>query len=503
MSPPLTHAQLLEALARGVQVVLPNPRATRTLRAAFDDRQRSSGAAAWDAAPALSWADWTRSLWSGLVADGAELRLLLNPAQEHALWREVIEAANSESRLSTPDSLADFARGAWQLASSFRAVSRLRSTATTYDSRTFAKWAESFARLLAEQICLPPAQLEDALREHVRSGSLRLEGPVLLAGFSTFTPAQTALLDDLRNSPVDLQVADLATDPSAVLWRSHAVAPSPRDELSLAAHWIRSLFYAPQASSTPPRVAVLLPDPDDIRDELESVFREVFAPELQPITADPSSAPWDFTAGRSLASHPMVVDALDLLRWTDRPLPLERISALLRSPFLGAELDPGAISRFDVRSLRRDCGVLPELDLPAVARMTQTLSGRHPRIPVPWLEALAATLRLSLKSSAVRSFADWAQHFRNALRSAGWPGSRSLTALEFETARAWDSTLDLLSTLDFRARRVSATQALQHLERLARSARVHIPGTAAPIQVMRPAEAEGTVFDAVVLLRAT
>jgi len=113
MSDHVAESYLLDALARGVVVVLPNHRAARTLRQAFSERQRTAGLRAWDAPSVLAWTDWTRGLWSGLTVRGHELRLLLNVAQEHGLWREIIEASLAGRTLSPPDALAEMARSAW------------------------------------------------------------------------------------------------------------------------------------------------------------------------------------------------------------------------------------------------------------------------------------------------------------------------------------------------------------------------------------------------------
>ncbi|HEY5380720.1 MAG TPA: PD-(D/E)XK nuclease family protein, partial [Acidobacteriaceae bacterium] len=590
MPTPFTEPQLLDALARGVRVVLPNNRAARALRRAFDDRQRATGAAAWESAPALSWADWTRSLWSALVADGAELRLLLNPAQEHTLWREIIASATTDRSLSSPDSLAELARSAFHLAAAHQALPRLRSSATTSDSRTFAAWAESFARLSTSQNCLSSSQIEAALVEHALANSLHLDTPILLAGFSNpddLTPAQNALLDALRSTGTSLETISLtaqeesltaqesfaapesfaaheesptaeeslaaqeesvtaqqesvistgaqrsgetcisplpmqAANPTAL--RASTIAPTPREELQLAAHWIRRFLETHTTPDHTPRLAVLLPQPEDDHAELEQVFREILAPELQSISADLSSTPWEFVSGAPLASQPMVVDALDLLRWTSGPLPLERVSALLLSPFLGSSAARLAAARFDAHFLRDNLSLVPELDLASVrrfaaqeahrrnltdSRSTDSPSADSPSTdsPIAWLQPLADVLTARLPNPATRSFADWAELFRTILRAANWPRhsdpDHDITASEFETSRAWDSTLDLLATLDFRGRRVSLKEALQSLERLVQTARVTAPSAHAPIEIMQPREAGGSVFDAIVLLRAT
>jgi probable DNA repair protein len=209
----------------------------------------------------------------------------------------------------------------------------------------------------------------------------------------------------------------------------------------------------------------------------------------------------------------MVTHALDLLRWTQNPLPLERISALLRSPFFGSSADSTAAARFDAHTLRRHPSLLPELDLEAVRRLAAQDARHTPSsgTPLAWLQAVADLLSTRQRSAATRThaartFADCAELFRAILRAANWPADsrpdRTATASEFETARAWDSTLDLLATLDFRGHRVSLADATKALEHLAQSARINAPARA-PIQIMRPDDTEGSVFDAIVLLRAT
>jgi len=504
MSDPVPESYLLDALARGVLVVLPNRRAARTLRQAFNDRQREAGLRAWDAAPVLAWTDWTRGLWSSLAAEGHELRLLLNAAQEHRLWREIIEASLAERTLSPSDAIAEMARSAWSLAASHSATQRIRATATTFDNRIFAGWAESFRKICASENCLSAAEVEEALRGHARSGVLRLEGPVILAGFEDSTPAQSALLEALRANGARITEATLEAESSASAHVS-TVVPTSRDEIVFAARWIRQMFAERPAGSRVPRIAVLLPQPQEERSEIESVFREVLAPELQPVEADNSASPWEFSAGAPLAAQPMVVDALGILHLVQGPIPIERVGALLRSPFIGVGSEHLAAARFDANVMRRVPYLLPELDLDGLARLVRLQprsSKTSPFVP-SWLKALDDLRIGKLRMSSARSYAEWSEFIRDLLRAANWPGDRAPTPSEFATASAWDGTLDLLATLDFRGARVSFAIALKALEQLLQFAHVSPPAASAPIQIMRPEEAEGSVFDAVVLLHAT
>lgn len=499
----VTESDLLDALGRGVLLVLPNRRAARTLRQAYDNRQRRAGLRAWNAPDVLAWTEWTRSLWSGLAAQGQELRLLLNKAQEHSLWREIIEASTAGRTLSSPDALAEMASSAWSLAATHDATTRIRNTATTFDSRIFAGWAESFRKICASESCISAAELEGALRAHAISGVLQLDGPVLLAGFEEMTPAQAGLVESLRirGAQIDQAVLEVPLSRSS---RVSTIVPSERDEVAFAARWIRKLFADRANESAHLRVAVLLPQPQENRAELESVFRQILAPELQPIQADNSAAPWEFTAGTSLVGQQMIADALALLRLVVGPLSIERLGALLRSPFIGSSSDHLAAARFDAQVLRREPYLIPELDLDGlIGLVRQARSKGGSKFHPAWLNAVGELRARRLRTPVTRSHAEWAELVRDLLRAANWPGDRAPTPSEFATAGSWDATLDLLATLDFRGIRVSLATALKTLEQLMQSAHVSAPAAHAPIQIMSPAEAEGSVFDTVILLHAT
>jgi probable DNA repair protein len=92
---------------------------------------------------------------------------------------------------------------------------------------------------------------------------------------------------------------------------------------------------------------------------------------------------------------------------------------------------------------------------------------------------------------------------RGVLQAANWPGNRPLTAFEVEATRAWESLLDLVSTLDFSGRRIAFAGALQVVELQAQKTMFSTPSIDATLQVMNVADAEGSIFDAVVFLHAT
>src|SRR5665213_1063074 len=172
-----------EALARGAAVLAPNERAAVDLRARFDRTQSAAGRNAWEPAQIRSWNAWLESMWSSLVNQGGELRLLLNPPQEHALWREIISASTAAPSLGSSDSLAELAQTAWRLAASCEATADLRRFAVSHDSKTFATWATVFAKRCESGQFLSAAELAAAIREHIADASLTPPPHLLLIGF--------------------------------------------------------------------------------------------------------------------------------------------------------------------------------------------------------------------------------------------------------------------------------------------------------------------------------
>jgi ATP-dependent helicase/nuclease subunit B len=493
-SAPVSTETLIDALTRGQLTVLPSALAARNLRHLYDSSQRAHNFAAWEPAPILSWSQFLDNLWSEAIVNGLETRLLLNQAQEHSLWLEAIASTAGESTLTSTDSLATLAAEAWALAHAYNAVSRLRATATTHDTRTFAAWAEAFTRLCDRNQYLSRAALESALQPHLEARTLTAPQSLTLAGFPDLTPAQSTLIESLRNAGTAITERSLSAEASPGSIRAVYTAPSEQAELTTIAHWLRDfLQQRPQA-----RIAILLPTPDDIP-ALNSTFRQILAPELQAITADPSSAPWEIPSGNPLTAQPFITTALDLAQWAQSPLELGRVSALLLSPYLGSPDDRDRTAQFDAQVLRRARLLRPELDLTSLLRLAQTST-----LAPAWLAPLHQFLARSANLDTPRTYADWAEFLRNLLTAAVFPANPdALTALEYHATQAWDALLDQLSTLDFRGRRIPYAAFLHTLNRQASSAVFAPPSTNAPIQVLSPSSAAGSTFDAIILARAT
>ena len=502
-------SELFDALENGEQLLLPNARAARDLRAGFDARRRMSGVSAWDAPAVLSWSQWTNSQWSELIVAGVESCLLLNAAQEQSLWRELIAEDASSNSFGSADSLAELAGSAWKLAGSYNATHRLREFGGGYDSHVFAGWAEEFSKRCDARGYLSAALLDAALLVHLRTGAIAVPDVLTLVGFSELQPSQEALLEGLRASGTQVLERSLEAAKDDEPLRALVVTANEREELLFAARWIRVFLEERRAKMPGARVAVLLPNLSEERSELEGVLRETLAPELQSIDEDVSSTPWEFSGGVPLSSLTMIADAMELARWVERPLPLKRVSFLLLSAYVGHNGAPGgdrdAIARFDAGKLRRLLLLRSEIEIASVLELADQATAERDDAPTAlgWLARVQEFARGVGDRGRPRSFAEWMEFVRGLTQAANWPGDRALTASEFEATHAWESTLDLVSTLDFSGRRVAFATALQALELQAQTTIFATPATGAPVQVMSLAEAEGSDFDAVIFLHAT
>jgi ATP-dependent helicase/nuclease subunit B len=497
--------QVTEALERGLVVLTANQRAARTLRHAFDLRQRALGLAIWEPPPILAWETWLTSLWSRLLVEGRAFELLLTSTQEQTLWREIIAADDATASLRPIDSLAQTAADAWLLLHAYRGRGLLQSYTGNADTSAFARWASEFERRCARSRYLTEAQLTEALRAAVAAANLTLESGFLLVGFDSKTPAQISLLDAIRSTGASIEELD---QPPPAPSRIRAVAPDEHAELIACAHWLRTrLTEQPNAT-----IAVIVPALETARAEIDRVFRHILAPELDDIAAPTASSPYEFSLGIPLAHTPMVATALDILRWAIGPLPLDRVCALLLSPYFAAA-SPASTSElltraeFDAFAVRQQHLLQPELSLDALHTLVS--NSKHSSNLSFLLKHLRAMRPLCSRrelANSNRSYGNWAAAVHELLEAAGWALPSHLDSVEFQTRRKWESALDELATLDFDSPsdgpRVSFKDALAALERIANETLFAPESRHAPVQIMGPLESAGSSFDALWFLHA-
>lgn len=487
--------EIAEALRRGAIVVTGNQRAARTLGLAFDRHRKESGAPAWQPAGIIAWDAWMSNLWRRLLLDGYDSRLLLNRTQEHALWQRIIDADPERQSLRSPGSLASIASDAWLRLCAYSGQNLLRGGPSP-DTKAFQRWAAEFQRRCRDERLLARAELAERLRHAATNRHLRLgTNELVLVGFDRMTPAQSVLVDAVRTQGCSAEEIQLHAAKSLLLVR----AADELDEINAAARWARRILEERPGA----RIAVIVPALEEHRTEIDRVFREVLAPEMLNILATQNEDPFEFSLGTPLARVPLVRTALDLLRWSAGPLPLDRASELLLSPYFAMSAgERGARAEFDAFEVRREKRLRPEISLAWLS----AAADRSPRRQE--LGRLPATLRAMRQTAAetfnVRdrlSYTEWAERMHVWLETACWE-SPTGSSVEFQAHKKWESALDELATLDFMGGGVRFGDALASLEQIAHRSLFAPESHDASVQVMGAFEAAGSVFDAVWFLSA-
>ena len=472
---------ILAAMAGGATLLTPNQRAARTLHRGFELAQRAAGHTRWTPPSLFALDTWLKTLHYQLLLGGAETRILLNPTQEHALWRDLIAADHEVSGLRSEDSLAQLAAQAWRLLHLYGGRSRLNDFLHTTDTRAFQRWANQFDRLCHRELYLTQAQLPASLEAALGDGRLALPDPkLLLVDFDHHPPAIAALLTALGGpeSVSTTRASSIHLQPT----------PDPASELRAAAGWARDLV----AQSPGQTIAIVVPNLADRRPQINRSFAEQVA-----------AGDFEFSLGRPLAETAHAASALDLLRWTLGPLALDRITSLLLSPTFAAK-SPEPVAEFDAYDLRKADFLRPELSVDDVLDLLRRsprkthLGQLHARLRA--LHRAATTAPMS--ETAFYTHTHWSEAFAAILDAAGHTRSASLDSLSFQTQRRWQSALDTLATLDFNGARLTAAQAIQTLSRIATQT-IFAPETRhAPIQILGPLELGGQSFDALWFLCA-
>src|SRR3979490_2288929 len=324
----IEKSALFERLARGrsagITVVTPNQRLSRALMLEFDAFQIGKALSVWEAPDILPFGAFVRRLYEdGLTADlSAELPMLLTPAQEEEVWKQVVGG----SALRAVEGAAAKCRDAWNLANLWR----IRPGAGNQDTEAFARWLTHYKKKTEND--LDTARLPDALLRFL--SGLKRPKLVVAYAFDILPPQTKEFLDALGT-----EIVFCRPDPRSATV-SRAAFNSAKHEIEAAARWARARLEAGGK-----RIGVVIPSLQEDRKEVARVFSRVMRP-----GGEKAAMPFNISIGIPLERYPVVALALSVLRVSQEEIPFEEASRLVRSPFIGgAETELGARMRLEAR----------------------------------------------------------------------------------------------------------------------------------------------------------
>ena len=462
--PFLKKSALFERLAQGravgVTVVTPNKRLSQALMLEFDAFQIGKGLPVWEAPDILPFGAFVQRLYEdGLHTDlSAELPMLLTPAQEEEIWKQVVGG----SGLLAVEGAAAKCRDAWSLANLWR----IRPGAANQDTEAFAQWLTLYKKKTGNDLDTP--RLPDALQRFLPE----MEKPKLLVAyaFDILPPQTKEFLDALGT-----EIAFCRPDPrSGTVLR--AAFDSAKREIEAAAQWARARL---EAGAT--RVGVVVPSLREKRKEVVRVFSRVMRP-----GGEKTAMPFNVSLGAPLEEFPIVNTALTVLHFSQEEISFEGASRIVRSPFIGgAESELGARMKLEAR-LRDKLGAT--VALPKLIAFLEKKTVLRER-----LERVFGMRETGLFSQ--KTPGEWARHFSSVLEAAGFPGERALDSDEFQAQAKWHEALGELARLDRISNEMPFSQAFQTLRKICADTLFQPETPETPIQVLGLLESAGVEFD--------
>jgi probable DNA repair protein len=467
-------------LREGGLVVTASDRAARALAAGFHRARRAEGLTAWPAPNLLDWRSFALKAWEERAADA---RLVLNPAQEEALWVGIAAEDHSLATLleAPRHRLAAMAMEAHELLCSHapRFLDKAARGAWQQDAAAFSGWLESFDEICRSGSLLSPSRLPHELIPLLEADPAE-RPPLLLAGFDRFQPVQRKLFDAWG------QWREAAQGEPAKGVYFHA-AGDARAELTACAIWCaRQLAANPSA-----RLLVVAQGISKRRGEIERAFLAH--------TGSPAAPVFEFSLGVPLSQVALARAAHLLLRWLDGPIQEQELDWLLSTGLAAANLQESAALQSYVRALRRHGLERPQWTLAAF--LGQQCASEL--LPSSWVERTAQAQRLLAGfARRMQSPLDWAELIPRLLDELRFACARPLLSAEYQALRRWHQAVESCGSLGFDGRRIGWRDFLSQLGRALDETLFAPESRDAPIQIAGPAESAGLAANAIWFLGA-
>ena len=493
---PLNSLALFERLAGGapIRVLAANRRLVLTLNQAYGDWQRRRGAEVWPTPAIQTFEHWLDEASDALIHNGrwpveALPDAVLDSNEELPLWQQLIEQDDAEShpiadRLLSSTDLAGKAADAHALLCEFTAA--IPAALATEEYRRLQSWRRALQAHCRQRRWLTAAEWRAEQVQRISTDAV-LPPDLVLAGFDDWRPWLQQLLRAAQARGVRLWQ-----------WQDQQQAAGdqtlyrPTDLLqedALIARWCREQLRAkPDA-----RLAVVLPSLSARKTALLRNLRDELEPASSYRFDDNPSTLINLSLGEALVERPLVTTALRLLRLFTQPhvdWPLTELSPLLLSPYVGEASESDARARLDghlreqgVTALRADT-VLRLLQQRGCALLAER-----------WSIALS---QVRESRSQKRRLRDWGEPLRALLDQLGWPGTRALNSVEFQTREAFWQALAALARCRIPEGSVTLGKAVSSLQQRCRQEvfQPQQPGTAR-VQLIGLLEAAAISADAI------
>lgn len=434
------YNKLFEILKQDDLILTPNKRLISFLHKSYAAYQQTQNKSVWPTPLILQLEMWITMQWETQLIQRSFPYRLLTKNQECIIWQSFIKKTTPEFLM--PEQIAKTAQQAWQL----NHLYQLDYTSSQFDESNEAniwkRWAINFVTFCKKQHCIDFARATTQLITLFTNKNIKPPQRLFLIGFDEINPQCKKLFQILAQQGCEITTISLSKHKPLL---QRLVLQNTEMELKTMAQWAYQCWQTGGKN-----IICAIPNLMEIRSQVIDIFTDVFT-DLNPI--DP--LPFNIAAGKRLSEFPIIKIALTILELKALN-PFNKISQLIRSPYLGAaEKEQSHRAQLDIYCRRY---LENTLSLKHLAQLSQPYS--------PQLSQLLDNFIRVYPDSNKQYPSQWANYFAKKLQALAWPG-RNLTSEEFQLIERWSELLHELSSFDFILGEINNEVALQQLKFLA------------------------------------
>ncbi|MFL0809207.1 MAG: PD-(D/E)XK nuclease family protein [Agarilytica sp.] len=495
---------LIQTLGNDGLILTPNKRLARFLQSEFGKAQLSAQLEVWPEIACMSAAAWFQQRWLDFSAQhskGDWAKIPIDDTQALSLWRDIIN--EEDLQLFNPNATAQVAYSAWKQINAFNCKQEAWSTGI----EAFTRWAKCYEEQLSARNCIDPASQLTLVLGEVERGGITLPNKIALFAFDDVPPHVNTLIEIAKRK--EQEVFDFSWDVQSKA--QHREYFDERAELYAAGRWAKEAIEKQREkakenpsieSNRDPKIAIVIPNLNHKREEVERIFYEVFEPAYVLPTTTRHAPPFNISAATSLTDSPIIDTALRLCKLPLGEVTIDDLSLLLHSPYFGKANEIDARSRlvYDIKTqytvlnfkqLKKEAG--RQLNTPedekksnesSIIDNTNDLHGRLHKL----------TQAQHPKGKCLYP-SEWVEYFDKQLAVMGWPGERTLNTIEFQHSQLWEKSKEAFCRYDHLDGEIPYNKALNLFELLLQTTTFHVQTLDSPVQILGIYEAAGMSFD--------
>lgn len=467
---------LLASLDENTLILTANERLAAYLRDYYNEQQLRQNRQCWKNKEIISLQTWLTQI---LQQDLQNPFTIINDYQEFTLWKSIIL---EEQNFYWPNQLSQLIKQiqeTWHLLKEWDISLEQLKDYQQNNVHVFYSWAKIFTKRCSDNQWVDRSSLIPLLIKNIREHKIKLPQKILLSGFLQANPQINSLFTSMQQH-CELSNFDLYQSPQNIYQLNFQ---NEDEEISAAAYWAKELL----TSSTPLKIACVIPHLHEIRDKVQKIFTEVFSPKNSYLINLEQSF-FNISGGKKLNEFPIIKFALTILQLDINEVDISTISYLLNSVFLAA-----SETEFDSRALLdQELRQLNETMLPL--RFMMVYAKTNKRAPI-LAKIIFKWLLLIKKRPQQALMSYWCKYFIQLLQGLGWPGQRALNSVEYQLVNRFMQLLTELCSIDLKQTDISYDDALVYLQHYCEIISFQPETNDAPLQILGKLEAVGLNFD--------